>query len=77
MDDLSIFSYNDILRHTVAIGGDVDSSAALCMGLAALKGVYDNDLDMNLMIDLENGDFGRDYLIDLDRRLVEQFPKNQ
>lgn len=77
MDDLSIYSYNDILRHTVAIGGDVDSSAALCMGLGALKGLYDNDLDMNLMIDLENGDFGRDYLIDLDRRLVEQFPKNQ
>lgn len=67
---------SQILKHAIVeAGGDTDSTAAIGLGLAALRGAV-NDLDINLYNSLENGRYGRDYLMELDRRLMEKFPKN-
>lgn len=67
---------SQILKHAILeAGGDTDSTAAIGLGLASVRGAV-NDLDVNLFNSLENGRYGRDYLMDLDRRLMEKFPKN-
>ncbi len=67
---------SQILKHAIVEAcGDTDSTAAIGLGLAAIKGVK-NDLDINLYNNLENGRYGRDYLMELDRKLMEKFPKN-
>ena len=63
-----------ILKHSVKVGGDVDSTAAICMGLATLKGIK-NDLEDSLFENLENDRYGRDYLISMDKKLYEKYPK--
>jgi ADP-ribosyl-[dinitrogen reductase] hydrolase len=67
-------SMSDVLKTAVAVGGDVDSTAAICMGLAALKGLK-NDLSMDLTRHLENKKYGYDFLLDLDQRLAAKFPR--
>ena len=67
---------SQILRHSITVGGDVDSTAAICMGLATLQGAK-NDLDISLFKNLENGQYGRDFLVGMDKKLVEKFPKEK
>ena len=66
----------DILRKSIATGGDVDSIAAVSLGLAALKGTK-NDLPPDLYNNLENGTYGREYLRLLDKAMVQTFPVNE
>ena len=61
-----------ILTECVKTGGDVDSTAAICLGLATLKNI-ENDLSDNLFNNLENGTYGRDYIIELDKKLLEKY----
>ena len=72
--DMAYGGMSDLLKSSVAMGGDVDSSAALCLGLAALSGIYPNDLPEELFDNLENNTYGRDYLIELDSKLIDMFP---
>ncbi len=66
---------NDILKHAIIeTGGDTDSIAAIGLALAAIRGAK-NDLNINLFNNLENDKYGRDYLISLDKRLLEKFPR--
>lgn len=65
---------SDVLLKSVAVGGDVDSVAAVALGLASLKNM-ENDLPKALYDNLENGEFGRDYLIAMDKKLQEKFPR--
>ena len=67
---------SQILKHAIVeAGGDTDSTAAIGLGLAAIRGAK-NDLDINLYNSLENGRYGRDYLMELDKKLMEKFPRN-
>lgn len=62
-----------LLRDCVDFGGDVDSVAAIALGLASLSGEYANDLPAALSSGLENGAFGRDFLAGLDAELARRF----
>lgn len=66
----------DILWNCINLGGDTDTTAAIAMGIAVCCKEIKNNLPENLIKELENGDFGRDYLIDLDRRLMRDFPQH-
>lgn len=60
-----------ILRACVGFGGDVDTVAAIAMGGASHARDIRADLPDALVTGLENGPFGRDYLIALDAKLLE------
>lgn len=71
-----------ILRNAIAIGGDVDSSASIALGLYSLRPDVNMNLKQDLYENLENyylptGNFGRDYLIALDAKLMAKFPRVQ
>ncbi len=66
-------STSKILEQAVLVGGDVDSTAAICLGLASLNKNAIDDLSATLYETLENGEFGRDYLDGLDLRLAQKF----
>jgi ADP-ribosyl-[dinitrogen reductase] hydrolase len=58
-----------ILKACVAYTGDVDTVAAVALGAASASREVADDLPAFLFDDLENGVFGRDYLVRADRRL--------
>jgi len=61
---------SDILKQCVAYEGDVDSVSAIALGIASLDKKVEKDLPAVLVDNLENNGFGRDYLIELDRKLL-------
>jgi ADP-ribosyl-[dinitrogen reductase] hydrolase len=63
-------SMTEILRASVAVTGDVDTVAALALGAAAASIEVKQDLPEFLEKELENGAYGRDFLADLDARLM-------
>lgn len=62
----------DLLKASVAFGGDVDTVAAIALGPASCCREIEQDLPQHLVETLENGQFGRDYLMELDGRLLKQ-----
>jgi ADP-ribosyl-[dinitrogen reductase] hydrolase len=64
-----------ILKKAIDIGGDVDSSASIALGLYSLRPDAKMDLAQALYDNLENGAYGRDYMIALDAALVKKFPR--
>lgn len=69
-------SAKKILKKAIEIGGDVDSSASIALGLYSLRTDAKMDLPDAFYDNLENGEFGRDYLINLDAQLQITFPRN-
>ncbi|MGW8391706.1 ADP-ribosylglycohydrolase family protein [Pseudoduganella sp. HUAS MS19] len=67
-------SMSGLLRDCVNFGGDVDSVAAIAMGLASLSREYVADIPHGLVDALEDGTYGRSYLRRLDEALAERFP---
>ncbi|MEM9119799.1 MAG: ADP-ribosylglycohydrolase family protein [Cyanobacteria bacterium P01_F01_bin.56] len=65
-------SLSDILRASIAYTGDVDTVATIALGAAAGSQEVDQNLPQCLYDNLENGPYGLDYLIQLDRQLLEQ-----
>ena len=63
-------SMKQILYDAIEVGGDVDSTAAVSLGLASLNKDIINDLPDALYDNLENGKHGRDFLDDLNAKLV-------
>ena len=70
-----IKSASDLLKLAIDIGGDVDSSAAIGLGLYSLRPDANMNLPKALYDNLENDKYGRDYLIEIDKNLFKQFPK--
>lgn len=68
-------SLSAVIKNSIALGGDTDSVAAIATGLASLSSQYKNDLDEFpfLYDDLEDGEYGKNYLLDLNVRLFEAF----
>ena len=58
----------DLLIDCVEFGGDVDTVATIAMAAAAYAKDIDQSLPQTLWDGLENGEYGRDYLAELDRR---------
>jgi ADP-ribosylglycohydrolase len=67
----------NILKKAIAIGGDVDSSASVALGLYSLRHDAVMDLPDALYDNLENGKYGKDYLINMDMELLSKFPRMQ
>lgn len=63
-----------LLRDCVNFSGDVDSVAAIAMGLASLSREYTPDVPAALAVGLETGTYGRDFLTSLDAALATRFP---
>jgi ADP-ribosyl-[dinitrogen reductase] hydrolase len=61
---------SSLLVDCVAFTGDVDTVAAIALAAASCSREYEPDLPENLVLTLEDGPYGRGYLIDLDRRLL-------
>ncbi|GAB4211358.1 MAG: hypothetical protein OHK0022_45800 [Roseiflexaceae bacterium] len=64
---------SDLLRACVEFGGDVDTVATIALAAASCCAEVEQDLPPHLVAGLENGRYGRDYLVDLDRRLLGKF----
>ncbi len=64
---------SDLLIDCVNYGGDVDSVAAIALGLASLSPEYEKDINQNLLNSLENGNFGFDFLKNFDKKLQEKY----
>jgi len=60
---------SNILKTSVDFTGDVDTAASIAMAAAACSKEVNQDLPQHLIDNLENGKFGRDYLIKLDKKL--------
>lgn len=68
-------SMSEILKQCVAYTGDVDTVAAIAMGPASLAKDIKQDLPPHLFADLERGDYGHDFLVQLDDILQKMFPR--
>ncbi|WP_422950368.1 ADP-ribosylglycohydrolase family protein [Undibacterium sp. TC4M20W] len=67
-------SMSTLLLACVNFGGDVDSVAAIAMGLASLTPEYVVDIPASLVHGLESGEFGQNYLRQLDTALASRYP---
>lgn len=70
-------SASQILKDAIQIGGDTDSSASIALGLYSLRQDAVMNLPDALYDNLENGKYGRDYLIKLDNDLFKKFPREK
>lgn len=66
-------SLRELLDLSVQLGGDTDSVASIACGAASFSAAYPNDWPAFLYTDLEQSAYGKAYLEELDRRVLEQF----
>jgi len=59
-----------IIEHAVRFGGDTDTVAAIALGVASCCPEIQNDLPQRLLMGLESGTYGREFLRDLDLQLL-------
>jgi ADP-ribosyl-[dinitrogen reductase] hydrolase len=60
-----------ILKECIAFTGDVDTVAAIALGAASCSQEVENDLPAPLLHGLERSQYGYNYLVELDRQLLE------
>jgi ADP-ribosyl-[dinitrogen reductase] hydrolase len=63
-------SLSTLLKDCIAFTGDVDTVATIALGAASNSLEYAKDLPQILVDMLENRKYGRDYLIELDKKLM-------
>ncbi|HUT30419.1 MAG TPA: ADP-ribosylglycohydrolase family protein [Sedimentisphaerales bacterium] len=61
---------SEVLKRCIRFSGDVDTVAAIAMGPASCCEQLEHDIPANLINGLENGPYGREYIIDLDKKLM-------
>lgn len=66
---------SEVLIGCISFGGDVDTVAAIAMPAATFSEEITADLPQHLYDELENGDYGRDYLRDVSRNLRLRFKR--
>lgn len=66
-------SMTEILKDCIAFTGDVDTVATIALGAASLSKEVEQNLPQHLYDGLENGTYGSDYIIGLDRQLYQRF----
>ena len=59
-----------MLEQAVRFGGDTDTVAAIALGIASCCPEIQNDLPQRLLMGLESGTYGREFLRDLDHQLL-------
>jgi ADP-ribosyl-[dinitrogen reductase] hydrolase len=68
-------SLSELLRDCIAFTGDVDTVAAIALAAGSCSEEIAQDLPHHLIEGLENGKYGRDYIIELDRQLMSEVKK--
>ncbi len=63
-------SLSELLKDCIAFTGDVDTVAAIALAAASCSEEIKQDLPEHLIAGLENGSYGRDYIVALDRKLM-------
>ncbi|WP_375510803.1 ADP-ribosylglycohydrolase family protein [uncultured Nostoc sp.] len=63
-------SMSELLRDCIAFTGDVDTVAAIALAAGSCSEEITQDIPNHLVTGLENGAYGRDYLIGLDKQLM-------
>ena len=58
----------------VNFGGDVDTVATIALAAASCCSDYTRDIPQVLVDELENGKYGRNYIMELDAKLAELVP---
>jgi ADP-ribosylglycohydrolase len=66
-------NFCDILKTCINFTGDVDTVAAIALGIASTSKQFVNNLPFYLFTGLENNNYGRDFLIDMDEKLFKHF----
>ena len=61
---------SDMLRSCIEFSGDVDTVATIALGAASSSSEVEQDLPQQLIDGLENGTYGRDYIMKLDAQLM-------
>jgi ADP-ribosyl-[dinitrogen reductase] hydrolase len=61
---------SDLLKDCINFTGDVDTVATIALGAASAAEAYEQDLPQELIWGLEGGKYGREYLIELDTKLL-------
>ena len=61
---------SDLLRACIAFGGDVDTVATIALAAGSCSPEMEQDLPEPLVAELENREYGRDYLAALDTKLL-------
>ena len=61
---------SDMLRGCVDYSGDVDTVATIALAAASCSKEVENNLPQHLILSLENGTYGREYITRLDRELM-------
>jgi ADP-ribosyl-[dinitrogen reductase] hydrolase len=59
-----------LLKDCIAFQGDVDTVATIALAATAHSKEYTQDIPQLLIDTLENGTYGRDYLVNLDKQLL-------
>lgn len=66
-------SLMEILDNSISLGGDTDSVASIACGVASFSNEYKQDFKDFLYEDLENKDYGKDYIEKLNEKLLNIF----
>ncbi|WP_375605447.1 ADP-ribosylglycohydrolase family protein [Flavobacterium davisii] len=66
-------SMHQCLQEGISYGGDTDTVAALCMAILSQKTNCEKSLPAFLYDELENGLYGKEFLMNLDNKLEEKF----
>ncbi|MHC5594907.1 MAG: hypothetical protein ACYTXC_02870 [Nostoc sp.] len=69
-------SMSELLQDCIAFTGDVDTVGAIALAAGSCSQEISQDIPHHLVTDLENGAYGRDYLISLDKQLMSLVDKN-
>jgi ADP-ribosyl-[dinitrogen reductase] hydrolase len=64
-----------LLVDCVSFTGDVDTVAAIAGSIGSVCDEIEQDIPQHLIDKLENGSFGKDYLIALDKMMSDNFPR--
>ena len=67
-------SLAELLMDCMNFGGDVDTVATIALAAASCSSDYTRDIPEILVDELENGKYGRDYIMELDAKLAELVP---
>lgn len=70
-------SMSALLRQCIAYTGDVDTVAAIAAGAASVATEIKQDIPAVLVDTLENGTYGRDYLVALDKKFAAEVAKRR
>lgn len=63
-------SLSEILQDCINFTGDVDTVGAIALGAASCSEEIIQDIPEHMILTLENGTYGRDFIIDLDKQLM-------